>query len=142
MKQLSKRLMSFFYATAILELGIVALYETNIILEGGFAGNTTAEFLSATVMELLTIIVVPVALRMIKYGAVRNIIRREREEGLRKVCMLRLTMLMLPMLVNTMCYYLFMNVAFAYLAIVLAISLVFILPTEARCRMEMEEDEA
>lgn len=140
MKQLSKGLMSVFYAAVILELCIVALYETNIIIEGGFAGNVTAEFIVATVMELSTIIIVPVALRMIKYGAVRNIIRREKEEGLRKMALLRMAMLVLPLLVNTMCYYLFMNAAFAYMAIVLAISLVFIIPTETRCKIELEEE--
>lgn len=138
MKQLSKRLMAAFWLGTILELLIVCLFETNFMLEGGLATNTTAEFIIATVMVLVTICAIPVALRMMKYGAVLNLIQREREEGLYKAAMLRMTLLMLPMLLNTVFYYNFLNVEFAYLAIVLAISLAFIVPTVKRCEAEME----
>lgn len=139
MKETSKKLMSTFWLGIILELLIVCCYETNIMLEGGFAGNTTAEFIVATVMVLLTIIVIPIALRMIKYGVVQNLLRREREQGLYKASMMRMALLMVPMLLNTVCYYHFLNVEFAYLAIVLAISLVFVVPTVKRCEAEMED---
>lgn len=140
-KQLSKRLMSVFYTSVLLEIAIVTLYESEIILEGGMSGNKTAEFIVCTIMELLTIIVIPIALRMIKYGAVLNVIREKHEEGLYNVAMMRMVMLIIPMFVNTLCYYLFMNVAFAYLAIVLAISLFFIVPTHSRCCAELEIEE-
>lgn len=138
MKKTSKRLMSAFYLAVILELLIIVCFESDIILQGGFAGQHTAEFIIATIMELLSVIVVPIALRLIKYGAVQNIIRRDREEGLYKVSMLRMLLLIIPMLLNTLFYYHFLNVAFAYLAIVLAISLVFVIPTEKRCISETE----
>lgn len=138
MKKISKRLMMLFAASLVLEVIIVLLYESQIILEGGYAGNNTAEFIVATVMELLTIIVVPVSLKMIKYGTVQSIIRQQREKGLYKVARFRMFLIILPMLVNTLCYYLFMNVAFLYLAIVLVITLVFIVPTEKRCEDELE----
>lgn len=138
MEQFRKKLKSVFCVGVIIEVAIVVLYETGMLMEGNFATNTTAEFLIATVMDLATIIVIPVALRMIKYGAVQNIIREQREAGLYKVAMLRLNMLMLPMLLNTIFYYYFLNVAFIYLAIVLAISLVFVVPSKKRCEQELE----
>lgn len=132
MKKITKQLRVIFFMFCLLEVGFVLCYETGIILEGGFSGMMTAEFLTATVMELLTIIVIPVALKMIKYGAVRNVINREGEAGYYRMARCRMFLLLIPMLANTLCYYLFMNVAFAYMAIVLAISLVFIYPTENR----------
>lgn len=141
MKKITKQLRITFFMFCLLELCIVACYEFGVILEGGFSGMMTAEFLTATVMELLTIIVIPVALKMIKYGAVRNIIKREREAGYYRMAMSRMWLLCVPMLANTLCYYLFMNVAFAYMAIVLAISLVFVYPTENRSVTEADLDE-
>lgn len=138
MEQFRKKLKTVFCVGVIVEVAIVILYETGLLMEGNFATNTTAEFLIATVMDLATIIVIPVALRMMKYGAVQNIIREQREGGHYKVALLRLNMLMLPMLLNTIFYYYFLNVAFIYLAIVLAISLVFVVPSKKRCDQELE----
>ena len=46
-------------------------------------------------------------------------------------------MLCLPMVANTLLYYIYMNVAFGYMAIILLLSLCFVLPTMARCEAEM-----
>lgn len=140
MEKVSKQLMSTFWLATLLEIIIVVCYETNLMLEGGFAGNVTAEFIMVTVMELLTIIMIPIALKMIKYGAVRNIIKREGASGYYRVAMMRMCMIFLPMLVNTLCYYLFMNVAFVYMAIVLAISAIFVYPSKNRCEAETCEE--
>ena len=118
----------------------MASYECGVILEGGYAGYTTAEFIVATVMELLTIIIIPVALKMMKWGAVRIVIRNEGAAGYYRVALRRMWMLLIPMLANTLCYYLFMNVLFAYMAIILAISLVFVYPSENRCIAEADID--
>ena len=48
----------------------------------------------------------------------------------------RMMLLAVPLLLNILFYYLFMKVMFAYLAIILAISLIFIIPTVARCESE------
>ena len=45
-------------------------------------------------------------------------------------------MILLPMLANVVFYYLFMNVAFGYMGIILFLSACFILPTKARCEDE------
>lgn len=58
---------------------MVVLYETQIILEGGLAGDVQGEFLTVTIMELLTICSIPLALRLFKFKAVRSIIERKRQ---------------------------------------------------------------
>ena len=50
---------------------------------------------------------------------------------------LRLAMLTVPMVVNTLLYYLFMNVAFGYLAIILALCIFFVFPSMSRCEAEV-----
>ncbi len=42
----------------------------------------------------------------------------------------------MPMLVNAVLYYVFMNVAFGYMAIILFLSTLFIFPTQERCEQE------
>lgn len=138
MKKITKQLRSTFWLFCLLEVCIVACYECGLYVEGGFAGNITSEFITATVMELLTIIIIPIALKMMKWGAVRAVIRNQKEAGYYRMALNRLWLLLIPMLANTLCYYLFMNVAFAYMAIVLAISLAFVYPTEKRAEAEAE----
>ena len=46
-------------------------------------------------------------------------------------------MLTVPMVVNTLLYYLFMNVAFGYLAIILALCIFFVFPSMSRCEAEV-----
>ena len=58
-------------------------------------------------------------------------------EALLRFGMTRLLALCLPMVINTILYYLYMNVAFGYLAIVLLLALTFIVPTKARCESEI-----
>lgn len=120
---------------------MVVVFETHIIIEGAYADCKNAEFLLAFFAELLTVIVVPVALRMFKTAWVRNNIMQKREAGLLKTARLRMLILVLPMILNVALYYLFMNVAFGYMAIILFISLAFIYPSKGRCEAELEVEE-
>ena len=43
------------------------------------------------------------------------------------------------MVANTFLYYIYMNVAFGYMAIILLLSLYFVLPTMARCEVEIND---
>lgn len=128
--------MSALAVAIILSLAIIMLYETNVLLEGSLCGDANTEFMAVMLMELLTICAVPVALRMFRFRMVRTHIERHGAPGHLRLAMLRLMLLTVPMVANILCYYLFVKVAFAYLAIILAISLVFILPTTERCESE------
>ena len=136
MKKNSRCLMSALAAMVALSLTIIILYETNVLLEGSLCGDANTEFIAVMLMELVTICALPVALRMFCFRVVRVYIERHGLPGHLRMAMLRLMILTIPMVANVLCYYLFMKVAFAYLAVILAISLVFILPTTERCESE------
>lgn len=133
----SKKLMPLFWAAIVLEIIIIVMYETELVLEGCYAGNNTAEFLCATTMEIATICLIPLALRLFKFEFVSKDIKANGVKGHYRWALIRMAMLILPMIINTMLYYLFIKVEFAYMAIILAISLVFIIPTKARCESEL-----
>ena len=86
-------------------------------------------------MELLTLCIIPMSLRLFKFGAVSR--RLVSAESLLKYGMVRMLMLCLPMLANTLLYYLYMNVAFGYMAIIVFLCLAFVLPTKTRCESEV-----
>lgn len=130
-------LMTILCSEIILAFLIIALYETNVILEGGMAGDVNAEFIITMAMELLTIAAIPVALKLFKIKHIEEYIKAKGVSGHYKMAMTRMHMLTLPMLLNIILYYAYMKVAFAYLAIILAISLIFIIPTKQRCDSEL-----
>lgn len=129
--------MTTFIAALVLAAMIIAVYETGAIMEGGMTGDANAEFLSLSTLVLATLALIPLALRLFRFKAVAEYIARHRERGHYRMAMLRMAMLCVPLLANLMCYYLFMRVGFAYLALILAISLFFIVPTKDRCASEL-----
>jgi len=48
-------------------------------------------------------------------------------------------MLLVPMLVNAVLYYLFMNVAFGYMAIILFLACFFVFPSQERSEQEYND---
>ena len=112
------------------------LFETGLLESGMLAGaDANGEFLAAMVMELLTIAFIPFALKMFKLRYVAS--RLVSPEALLRFGLVRLALVVVPMLVNTLLYYLYLNVAFGYLAIILALCLFFVFPTKDRCEAEM-----
>ncbi len=137
MKSLAKRLKTLFYIGIALELLLIALYESNVLLEGAWCGNAEAEFIVMTLMQLVTVCAIPLALRLLKFSVVRQYVTSHGEQGLQKMSVLRMLLLFVPMLLNSVFYYEFVKAGFGYLAIILAISLVFIVPTQSRCASEL-----
>lgn len=117
-------------------LGMVVGFETDALPCGIMSGcDGGCEFMAATVMELLTLCAIPMALRLFRFARVASGLVSAR--ALLKWGMVRMLMLCVPMVANTLLYYLYMNVAFGYMAIILLISLAFVVPTMARCEGEM-----
>ncbi|MDO4160686.1 MAG: hypothetical protein Q4D41_09545 [Prevotellaceae bacterium] len=122
---------------------IVVLFETDTLLPGTFAADTNTEFLSVTMMEIITICAIPFALRLFKFKGVNRSLSADKERGLLVWGSVRMMGLCLPMMVNTLLYYLFsFNVAFGYMAIICLICLVFIYPSMRRCLAETIDNEA
>jgi hypothetical protein len=63
-------------------------------------------------------------------------LQERHEEALLKWGVLRLSMLEVPLILNTICYYLFLNTSFGYMAIILLLCLPFVFPSRERCNSE------
>ena len=140
MKKVKNTLTVLLWTVLALALIVVVLFETDVLMFGYYAGSgEQAEFLLTTMMELLTLAVIPLALKLFKFPRVHADLVSRKAEALRKWGLLRLLMLMVPLLVNTLLYYAYANVAFGYMAIILVIVLPFVYPSMERCQSETEE---
>ena len=140
MKNVKNTLTVLLWTVLALALIVVVLFETDVLMFGYYAGSgEQAEFLLTTMMELLTLAVIPLALKLFKFPRVHADLVSRKAEALRKWGLLRLLMLMVPLLVNTLLYYAYANVAFGYMAIILVIVLPFVYPSMERCQSETEE---
>ena len=139
MKKTQTILMSVFIAILVIALLLVILAETGLMETGENAMNTEQEFILVAIMELATLAGVFLALRLFKFKAVHNELLEKKEKALLKWGLLRLALLELPMLSNTLFYYQFMNTTFGYMAIIQLLCLPFIVPTMGRCLSEVEE---
>ncbi|MBQ6162599.1 MAG: hypothetical protein IJK21_08145 [Prevotella sp.] len=118
---------------------IVLLYETEILLPGALALNNRLCFVVATIMELLTIAIIPFALRLFKFRKVNGKLTESettRWDNLLKYGSVRILLLAIPMIINVVCYYLFTLTAFAYMAIILFLCMFFVYPTVDKCIAE------
>ena len=140
MKKVKNTLTVLLWTVIAVALIVVVLFETNVLMFGYYAGSgQQAEFLLTTMMELLTLAVIPLALKLFKFKRVHADLVSRKSEALRKWGLLRLLMLLVPLLVNTLLYYAYANVAFGYMAIILVIVLPFVYPSMQRCQSETEE---
>ena len=92
-------------------------------------------------MELITIVSIPAMLRLIKFKKIRHYIDADEDasaERLLKISKIRLSVLADIMFVNTILYYLFMNVAFGYMGIIEALSMAFVYPSVKRFESELK----
>ena len=107
---------------------IAALYELDILPSGMMTGRPQDEFLSTISMELITIVFIPVALRLFKTKDVEKRLEEGDIKAFRKWGFVRILMITVPLVLNTLLYYSFMNTTFGYMALILLICLPFIYP--------------
>jgi hypothetical protein len=138
MKKTLRQLQTFMFSMIGITVVLVVLFETDVLPSGLMATEKQTEFLLTTLMELLTLASVYMALRLFKFDKVHQELVTRKAVGLRRWGLIRLAILLLPMPLNTVLYYLFMNTTFGYMAIILAICLPFVYPSEARCEAETE----
>ena len=99
-------------------------------------------YVVSTVMILLTLAMVPVALRLFKLHRVSDDLLMRKAEALRKWGLLRLVILGDLLVANTLLYYVFgFEPAFGYLAVVVLLTLPFVYPTMNRCLAEVEPND-
>ncbi len=131
--------MTIFLTAIALGLVIVTLFETDLLPCGVMiSDDKSTEFVSAFVMELFTICVIPVAMKLFHFKRIGR--RLTSADALAVWGTVRLLMRCVPMVVNTVFYYVFMNVAFGYMGIILFLCLFFVVPTMERCKAEINTE--
>ena len=133
MKKCARKLQAIVYSAIGLSLLMIILFETDILAPGSCGGNMTAEFYTLMAAELITICVVPLALWMFRAKTIKQKLISGKEHSLLRFGILRLSLLIVPMVANTLLYYMFMLPSFGYMAIILFLSIFFVFPSMERC---------
>lgn len=140
-KQVQHVLLAQFLIYIALALLIVLLFEADIILPGIIASDQTMQYVLLMLMELLTIACIPLALKFFSMKSVKKRLVAGRNSTLLLFGTLRLAMLGAPVVVNALLYYLSLSATFGYLAILGALCLAFVYPSESRCLNEIAPEE-
>lgn len=139
MKQIRNILASIFWGLLGLSVLVAVLFECEVLPMATWSEHLSAEFLCRCVMEVVALGGIYLSLRLFKFQRVHHDLVTRKEPALKKWGMLRLLLLEVPMLLNTLLYYMYMQTTYGYLAIIAALSLPFVYPTLGRCMDEVEE---
>lgn len=135
---MQKKLQLIFWIPIVLSAIIIVSGELDIIPNGILANDKQVEFVIMSMMEILTIIAIPVALKLFKFKAIANKLASDTLLHFERWGNVRLCLLNVPMVINLVCYYLFVGAGFGYLAIILFLSLFFVYPSLSRCYNETD----
>lgn len=137
-KDTSRRpLLMFFYTYVALAACLVGIGEYGTVFDSvdTYSGGNQ-EYTVLTVMELLTVCLLPLALKIMGIKGVKESARKS-DRKYTAIAAARLAMIGVPIIINIVSYYVFMNVAFAYLAIIGAVCLAFVYPNRGRKEDEL-----
>lgn len=143
MKKTQQILFYFCWTSIAVSLLIALLFETNILESGAWMQLPVRLFYFAVVMELLLLFLAPLALYMFRISAIRRSLTKDLATAPQQLLLwgtIRMSMLCLPMVANTLFYYLFgLQPAFGYMAIILLLCLLLIYPSIERCEREVKK---
>ena len=134
MEKVSKILKLFFYGILAVALIVVIVFETGLLTPGSLGGDKAAEFPVLMTMELLTVCLIPFSLYLFRVKKVRRNLLDVPAQSLLTWGAVRMAMLAFLLIVNAVCYYLYMNASFGYMAIIAAICMLFVYPSLGRCK--------
>ena len=145
MKEQIKRILiiqkSAFLGVWTASLLLVVLYETGLYQEGLLAGNAQMEYILQSVSILLTIGLIPFALRMFNLNLVKRIKELPLQQALKSYqtwSLLRLALLFVPAILALSFYYLTMNTTNLFCACMALIATLFCVPSENRIKNELD----
>lgn len=141
MKRISKNLTLIYILLTALTLAVIVVFETDMLESGLLAGENQSEFIFTFVMELVSLGAAFLGLRLFKFKAVHDDLIAHEVRAMMKWGTIRLLILQVPMLADTLLYYMYMNTTFGYLAIMLLLCLPFVFPSLNRCLAETSEEE-
>ena len=138
-----KNILLLFYCTMLLIAAVLYVLGDFLYVDMAVLSETskTAMYIVQMVMILLTLGLVPLALRLFKFGFVHRQLVAQRESALLRWGLVRISILGLLLIINTILYYLYAyEPAFGYLAVMVLLCMPFILPTMSRCLSETEDE--
>ena len=145
MKEQIKRILiiqkSAFLGVWTAPLLLVVLYETGLYQEGLLAGNAQMEYILQSVSILLTIGLIPFALRMFNLNLVKRIKDLPLQQALKSYqtwSLLRLALLFVPAIMALSFYYLTINTTNLFCACMALIATLFCVPSENRIKNELD----
>lgn len=138
MNKIRKILLLEFWLPVVFCLVIIVLFENEILLPGSLGDDKIKDYYAAIIMELITICLIPISLRLFKFKKVKKSLSEHKLQSYKLWAIIRLAMLVVPMMVNAVLYYLFMNVAFGYMGIIGLLCLIFVYPSKTRCNTEVQ----
>ncbi len=118
---------------------IVVFYETEVLLPFEEFGNPQLVFFLQVFMEFVSIMVMPIALKLFSISSVRRRLLDNKGSALINWGTARIQMLCVPMTIDTFMYYQTMWPGFGYLGIILLLCLFFVYPSMGRCIDETTE---
>ena len=140
MKKVKNILTGIFWGLLGISLLLVALFENELLPTGMLSSHLSAEFLCRCTMEVVALVCIWLSLRLFTFRRIRQDLVTRKEVALQKWGTVRLLMLLLPMLLNTILYYVFMQTTYGYLAIIALLCLPFVYPTMGRCMGDVEDE--
>lgn len=140
-KQLLKRLKIEFVAVWCLVLLLVVCYEVGLFTEGIFVGDVRMDYILTTIGILLTIVMIPLSLRLFNLNLVKRISKLSTFEALksyRRWSEVRLSLLLVAALLNMSIYYLTLNTTGLFCSLMALLATLFCIPTKERLLKELD----
>ena len=145
MKEKIRKILSIqkcaFIAVWVAPILLAVLYETGVFQKGVFQGNAQMEYVFQSVSILLTIGLIPFALRMFNLNLVKRIKELPLQQALKSYRIwadVRLALLVVPALINLQFYYLTLNNTGLFCAAMSLIASLFCVPSESRIKNELD----
>lgn len=142
MKKVIRTLKYLFSLILLVTLLLVLVFESELLLPGFILVESKVDFVIKYIMELMTIIIIPLSLRLFKFKSVERKLATKKQHALLRWGVLRIIMLGIPMIINTILYYGFLAVEYGYLSIILLISMIFIYPSKDKSYYETRDLES
>lgn len=136
-----QKLKAAFFTPLIITALMVIAFETDLITPAAYINplSGTEEFVFLYLLEIITIIIVPIALKMMHASKIHSLIHHNKSTYYH-LALLRIAMIGIPMIVNTLMYYITMTTTYCYLTLILIAADMFIIPSAQRCANEMNSD--
>ena len=126
MKKKNFYLTILFYSNILIALVLFILFESNVLLEGDWTEQPMTEFVVTYTMELLSIVFVWLSLRLLKFNQIQKWLFYF------LLALSRILAIGLPLILNVLFYYLFINTTFAGLSAIHLLVLMFVFPSKDR----------